>query len=93
MFAPFAGTEGYNPIAYIPYIVAAEIGHLLKLDFAGMLLLMRFFGPQLSRRYCDRIGEMSGRHCLLKRRRRLPSSVMDLVSQQFPLNFPAKRRL
>src|SRR5712672_728725 len=21
MFAPFAGTEGYNPIAYIPYIV------------------------------------------------------------------------
>src|SRR5258708_21681044 len=44
MFAPFAGTEGYNPVAYIPYIVAAEIGHLLKLDFPGMLLLMRFFG-------------------------------------------------
>jgi len=21
MFAPFAGTEGYNPVAYIPYIV------------------------------------------------------------------------
>jgi uncharacterized membrane protein len=44
MFAPFAGTEGYNPVAYIPYIVAAEIGHLLKLDFPAMLLLMRFFG-------------------------------------------------
>lgn len=44
MFAPFAGTEGYNPIAYIPHIVAAEIGRLLKLDLAGMLLLMRFFG-------------------------------------------------
>jgi uncharacterized membrane protein len=44
MFAPFAGTEGYNPVAYIPYIVAAEIGNLLKLDFRGMLLLMRFFG-------------------------------------------------
>jgi uncharacterized membrane protein len=44
MFAPFAGTEGYNPIAYIPYIVAAEIGRLLRLDFPGMLLLMRFFG-------------------------------------------------
>ena len=43
-FAPFAGTEGYSPVAYIPYIVAAEIGHLLKLDFPGMLLLMRFFG-------------------------------------------------
>jgi uncharacterized membrane protein len=44
MFAPFAGTEGYNPVAYIPYIAAAEIGRLLKLDFPGMLLLMRFFG-------------------------------------------------
>ena len=39
-----AGTEGYNPVAYIPYIVAAEIGRLLKLDFPAMLLLMRFFG-------------------------------------------------
>jgi hypothetical protein len=44
MFAPFAGTEGYNPAAYIPYIVAAEIGRLFRLDFPGMLLLMRFFG-------------------------------------------------
>ena len=48
---------------------------------------------QLPRQYCDRIGEMSGRHCQLKRRRRLPSSVMDLVSQYFSLNFPTKRRL
>jgi uncharacterized membrane protein len=44
LFAPFAGTEGYNPAAYIPYIVAAEIGRLLRLDFPAMLLLMRFFG-------------------------------------------------
>jgi uncharacterized membrane protein len=44
MFAPFAGTEGYNPVAYIPYIVAAAIGRLLRLDFPAMLLLMRFFG-------------------------------------------------
>jgi uncharacterized membrane protein len=44
MFAPFAGTEGYNPVAYIPYIVAAAIGRLLRLDFPTMLLLMRFFG-------------------------------------------------
>ena len=44
MFAPFAGTEGYNPVAYIPYIVAAAIGRLLRLDLPGMLLLMRFFG-------------------------------------------------
>src|SRR5260370_16411074 len=42
LFAPFAGTEGYNPAAYIPYIVAAEIGRLLRLDFPAMLLLMRF---------------------------------------------------
>src|SRR6266478_2698355 len=44
LFAPFAGTEGYNPAAYIPYIVAAEIGRLLRLDFPAMLLVMRFFG-------------------------------------------------
>src|SRR6266566_8348019 len=44
MFAPFAGTEGYNPVAYIPYIVAAEIGRLLRLNLPAMLLLMRFFG-------------------------------------------------
>ena len=36
MFAPFAGTEGYNPVAYVPYIVAAATG--------SILLLMRFFG-------------------------------------------------
>jgi uncharacterized membrane protein len=44
IFAPFAGTEGYNPVAYIPYVVGAAIGRLLRLDFPAMLLLMRFFG-------------------------------------------------
>jgi uncharacterized membrane protein len=44
LFAPFAGTEGYNPVAYLPYIVAAAIGRGLGLDFVGMLLLMRAFG-------------------------------------------------
>src|SRR5712691_2451111 len=44
VFAPFAGTEGYNPVAYLPYIVAAAIGRGLGLDFPGMLLLMRAFG-------------------------------------------------
>jgi Predicted membrane protein (DUF2142) len=43
-FAPFAGTEGYNPVAYIPYIAAAAIGRLLGLDFPNLLLLMRLFG-------------------------------------------------
>jgi hypothetical protein len=43
-FAPFAGTEGYNPVAYIPYIAAAVIGRLLGLEFTDLLLLMRLFG-------------------------------------------------
>jgi uncharacterized membrane protein len=41
---PFAGTEGYNPVAYAPYVLAAAIGNLLGLDFPNMLLLMRFLG-------------------------------------------------
>ena len=44
IFAPFAGTEGYHPVAYIPYIAAAAIGRLLGLDFPDLLLLMRLFG-------------------------------------------------
>jgi uncharacterized membrane protein len=44
MFAPFAGTEGYNPVAYIPYIVAAAIGRVFGLEFSDMLLFMRWFG-------------------------------------------------
>jgi uncharacterized membrane protein len=43
-FLPFAGTEGYSPVAYAPYILAAAIGHLLNLDFPNMLLLMRLLG-------------------------------------------------
>jgi uncharacterized membrane protein len=44
IFAPFAGTEGYTPIAYLPYIAAAAIGRLLRLDVPDLLLLMRLFG-------------------------------------------------
>jgi uncharacterized membrane protein len=44
VFASFAGTEGYTPIAYLPYIVAAVIGRLLRLDVPEWLLLMRLFG-------------------------------------------------
>jgi hypothetical protein len=43
-FLPFAGTEGYTPVAYAPYILAAAIAKLLKLDFPSMLLLMRLLG-------------------------------------------------
>src|SRR5439155_17661748 len=43
-FMPLAGTEGYNPVAYAPYVLAAAIGNLLRLDFPNMLLLMRVLG-------------------------------------------------
>jgi Predicted membrane protein (DUF2142) len=44
IFAPFAGTEGYSPVAYAPYVPAAAIGRLLGLDLPERLFLMRFFG-------------------------------------------------
>src|SRR3984893_1294021 len=44
VFAPFAGTEGYSPVAYAPYILAAAIGRLLSLDFPELLFLMALLG-------------------------------------------------
>src|SRR6266508_4352968 len=44
VFAPFAGTEGYSPVAYAPYILAVAIGRLLSLDLPELLFLMRFLG-------------------------------------------------
>jgi hypothetical protein len=44
VFAPFAGTEGYTPVAYAPYIFAAAVGRLLSLDLPELLFLMRFLG-------------------------------------------------
>jgi uncharacterized membrane protein len=44
IFAHFAGTEGYTPIAYLPYIPAAVIGRLLRLELPDLLILMRLFG-------------------------------------------------
>jgi len=43
-FLPFAGTEGYSPIAYAPYVLALAIANGLGLDFPNMLLLMRLMG-------------------------------------------------
>ena len=43
-FLPFAGTEGYSPVSYAPYIVARCLAKLLDLDFPDTLLLMRIFG-------------------------------------------------
>src|ERR1700704_2035477 len=44
VFAPFAGTEGYSPVACAPYILAAAIGRMLELDLPELLFLMRFLG-------------------------------------------------
>jgi hypothetical protein len=44
VFAPFAGTEGYTPVAYAPYVLAEAIGRLLGLDLPELLFLMRFLG-------------------------------------------------
>src|SRR5437899_331296 len=44
VFAAFAGTEGYSPVAYAPYVRAAAIGRRLGLDIPELLLLMRFLG-------------------------------------------------
>src|SRR5215208_6607253 len=44
IFLPFAGTEGYTPIAYLPYISAAAIGRLLRLNVPDLVLMMRLFG-------------------------------------------------
>src|SRR3979411_989714 len=44
VFAPFAGTEGYSPVAYAPYILAAAIGRLLSLDLPGLLFPIRRLG-------------------------------------------------
>jgi hypothetical protein len=44
LFMPFAGTEGYNPAAYIPYILGAGLGDAMGLDFPTTLLIMRILG-------------------------------------------------
>ena len=43
-FMAFAGTEGYTPVVYAPYILGAALGNLFGLDFPNMLLVMRFLG-------------------------------------------------
>ena len=47
VFQPYAGSEGYTPIPYIPYVLAALLARAMDLDFLGTLYLMRFFGLAL----------------------------------------------
>jgi uncharacterized membrane protein len=43
-FVPYAGSEGYSPVAYLPQAAAALIARVLDLDFLPTLYLMRFAG-------------------------------------------------
>jgi uncharacterized membrane protein len=44
VFVLYAGSEGYSPVAYLPYVAAVALARLIELDFAGTLYLMRFAG-------------------------------------------------
>jgi hypothetical protein len=41
---PFAGTEGYNPAPYLPYILVAGLADAIGLEFPAGLLMMRILG-------------------------------------------------
>jgi uncharacterized membrane protein len=43
-FVLYAGSEGYAPVAYLPYVAAAWVARALNLDFVPMLWLMRLVG-------------------------------------------------
>src|SRR5262245_7938310 len=43
-FVLYAGSEGYAPVAYVPYVAAALVARVLGLDFVPMLWLMRLAG-------------------------------------------------
>ena len=44
VFVLYAGSEGYTPVGYIPYIVGAAAARALELDFLGTLTAMRAAG-------------------------------------------------
>jgi hypothetical protein len=44
IFKPYWGSEGYAPVAYLPYVAAALFARAADLDFVGTLFLMRFAG-------------------------------------------------
>ena len=44
VFVPYAGSEGYSPIAYLPQAAAALLARALDLSFLPTLYLMRFAG-------------------------------------------------
>jgi uncharacterized membrane protein len=44
VFVLYAGSEGYNPVSYLPFVAGAFLARLANLDFVGSLLLMRLAG-------------------------------------------------
>ena len=44
VFVLYAGSEGYNPVSYLPFVAGALVARLANLDFVATLLLMRFAG-------------------------------------------------
>jgi uncharacterized membrane protein len=43
-FVPYAGSEGYSPVTYLPQIAAALMARALDLEFVPTFYLMRFAG-------------------------------------------------
>jgi len=43
-FVPYAGSEGYSPVAYLPQVAAALLARALDLDFVPTFYLMRLAG-------------------------------------------------
>jgi predicted membrane protein DUF2142 len=44
IFVLYTGSEGYSPIPYLPYAIAAFIARICSFDFVNTLYLMRFAG-------------------------------------------------
>ncbi|MEA2933389.1 MAG: hypothetical protein QOD74_35 [Variibacter sp.] len=44
VFTTYSGSEGYTPVPYIPYVVAALIARALQLEFVPTMYLMRAAG-------------------------------------------------
>ena len=44
VFVPYAGSEGYSPIPYLPQVAAALLARIFDLEFFSTFYLMRFAG-------------------------------------------------
>jgi uncharacterized membrane protein len=48
IFVPYGGSEGYSPVSYVPYVLAAGLAETAGANWQFMLYLMRFFGLVLT---------------------------------------------